>query len=134
MADDSLTRDSRGKFRGPYQCDEETGKVTGNPALSAEVQDLYRTLQNSKKSGMGGFRDHAEAMPIEVLRKMMAWSEELVPSVPEAEMQEKYAGYEQTALLFVWKHLMMRAYMSTAFTLWTRYVPFTDQLRNSLCA
>ncbi|TCD60050.1 hypothetical protein EIP91_010837, partial [Steccherinum ochraceum] len=124
--------DSRGKFRGPYQCDEVTGTVTGNPADSAEVQDLYRTLQNSKKSGMGGFRDHAEAITIEALRKIMTWSEELVPSVPEAEMKAKYADESQETLLFVLKHLMMRAYMSTAFTLWTRNSELCDLKRGDI--
>ena len=114
-----LPRDG-GRYRGRYECDDDTGKVSGCPALSAGVQDFYDTLKNLGKKGEGQERDHAEAMTIEVQRKMMFWSLQQWPSVPAELMVSKFAGASQEDLMEALKHFMVRAYMASAFTLWTR--------------
>ncbi|KAJ3525976.1 hypothetical protein NM688_g8320 [Phlebia brevispora] len=64
-----------GRYRGPWSSDPETGKVSGNPADSPQVEELMRTIKNKMRAA-GVIRDHAEAMKIEHLRKMMDWSYE----------------------------------------------------------
>lgn len=81
---------------------------------------MYHTLMNMKKRG-GDLREHAEAMPIEVQRKIILWSLLQVPN--GGDLKAKYAGRSQDEISFAGKHIMMRAYMASAFTLWTRYVP-----------
>ena len=90
--------------------------------MSAEVQDFYDTLKNLGKKGDGQERDHAEAMTIEAQRKMMVWSQQQAPSVPTNEMVAKFEGACREDLQEVAKHFMVRAYMTSAFTLWTRSV------------
>ena len=62
-------------------------------------------------------RDHAEPMSRRELETVMEWSAMQVP-------MGCLGGLAQTAArhLVVTKHGLMRAFMSTAFTLWTRYV------------
>lgn len=94
---------------------EETGKVSGNPATGYDVQKIMKALVT--KGRATDDRDHAEAMLIEDMRKMMTWSEGQVSSavdwatadIPDVE-----------SLRTVADHLEMRAYMAGAFTLWTR--------------
>lgn len=67
-------------------------------------------------------RGHAEAMGVEDLIQIMEWSRSICPesrsdtprAIPYPDTDEAYA--------FVTKHVFMRAFISTAFTLWTRYV------------
>ncbi|KAH7903885.1 hypothetical protein BJ138DRAFT_1107296 [Hygrophoropsis aurantiaca] len=40
------------KYRGSYSCDEATGRVSGNPASSAVVKDILKTIEN--KNGANG--------------------------------------------------------------------------------
>ena len=90
-------------------------RVSGNPAMAPDVQDILHAIQN--KGRAGGGRDHAEAITIEDMRSMMQWSERCVS--PEVD----WAAADITdisTLLEVAKHLSHRAFMATAFTLWTR--------------
>ena len=63
-------------------------------------------------------RDHARAIRIEDLTQMMDWSEKLVPSLSLEKLDNNDITLE------VVKHVLMRAFLSSAFTLWTRYVAF----------
>ncbi|KAG1784226.1 hypothetical protein EV702DRAFT_1191227 [Suillus placidus] len=65
-------------YQGPYHFDPATGIVTGNPAQSAAVQDMMEVLKNNE-GAEGGNRNHASAMMIEDMRKIMAWSYKQCP-------------------------------------------------------
>ncbi|KAH9948145.1 hypothetical protein B0H21DRAFT_848678 [Amylocystis lapponica] len=101
-------------YRGPYAYDETQKRVSGNPALSAQVQDILHTIENKSRAGGDG-RNHAEAMTIGSMKKMMEWSEQTCPS-DWLEKDIKDLG----TLLTVSKHFLMRAFMSSGFTIWTR--------------
>ncbi|KAG2744252.1 hypothetical protein P692DRAFT_20820987 [Suillus brevipes Sb2] len=69
-----MWKNVKGKtYRSPYHCDKGTGVVTGNPALSAAAQDMMEVLKNNE-GAKGGSRNHASAMTIEDVQKLMAWS------------------------------------------------------------
>jgi hypothetical protein len=80
------------------------------------IQDLLKTIKN-KCGAEGDTRNHAKAMTIKDMEKLMNWSEGLIP--------HRMAGHEfQVAaeLAEAAKHLFMRAFMTSGFTLWTRSV------------
>ncbi|KAL0564527.1 hypothetical protein V5O48_017518 [Marasmius crinis-equi] len=108
--------DTHGKFIGTYKFEEETGIVTGNPARAPSVQDLMTSIRNTVRSD-STTRNHAEAMSYQDMEKWMAWSEKMVPDAL-ADHPELLATREK--LLEVGKHLMMRAFAASGFTLWTR--------------
>lgn len=98
--------------------DEKTGAVSGNPADAAIVQDAIGIIRN-KSRAPGNERDHAEAMKIEDMHRMIAWSEAQVAS----DVDWTQANISDVSrLLTIVKHLSMRAFMAMAFTLWTRFV------------
>lgn len=104
-----------GNYRGDWRIDSDTGKVAGNPAASLEVQQIMKCITN--KTRASGSRDHAEAMRIEDLRKIMQWSETQVTSTIDW-CNTKIT--DTSRLLTIAKHLSTRAFMTMAFTLWTR--------------
>ncbi|KAL6304303.1 hypothetical protein BKA93DRAFT_817719 [Sparassis latifolia] len=103
-------------YRGPYAYDKASDHVSGNPAMAARVQDLCRAIENKARSG-GGSRNHAEAMTLENMTKLMMWSEQACPS--EWTQQEIT---DLGTMQDVTKHLMMRAFMTSGFTIWTRNI------------
>lgn len=114
-----LARDGD-KYSGEYKCNEETGKVTGCPARASVIETFVKAVRTkSGAKGAAATRNHAEAMKIEELKKLMEWSaQQCGPEMLET-------GFEVTdlnTLKLIEKHGMMRAFMSTGFTLWTRYV------------
>ena len=107
---------SEGRFRGSYQVNAETGVVTGNPARAANISDLLHAIKTKDKS-IGGLRNHAEAMSIQDLRVIMRYSErECPPDWTSLDLQVLETRQHLA------KHLMMRAFLSTGFTVWTRQV------------
>jgi hypothetical protein len=62
-------------------------------------------------------RDHAEPMSCREMEAVMEWSALQVPMNCLGSLSQTSAHH-----LMVTKHGLMRAFMSTAFTLWTRYV------------
>ncbi|KAG2037162.1 hypothetical protein BDR03DRAFT_982517 [Suillus americanus] len=81
-------------FRGPYHCNEATGVVTGNPALSAAMQDMMEILKNNE-GAEGGTRNHASAMTIEDMRKLMSWSYDQCPNeLQKGETDGALEGHE----------------------------------------
>jgi hypothetical protein len=102
------------KYRGAYSLDEATGTVKGNPARSATVQDLLKAIKNRDKAN-GGTRNHAEAMNIDEMKKMMDWSETYVSGDPNGLKFNNAIDLVSAA-----KHYLMRAFASSGFTLWTR--------------
>jgi hypothetical protein len=68
--------------------------------------------------GTAATRQHAEAMTLEELQKMMRWSEKECPhEVVAPEKVQTVQDIEE--IQFITKHGLMRAFCSTAFTLWT---------------
>jgi len=97
-----------------YNLDEVTGVVTGNPARSATVQDLLKAVKNRDKAN-GGTRNHAEAMSIGEMKKLMVWSESYITGDPN-----QFRFDNANDLVSAAKHYLMRAFASSGFTLWTR--------------
>jgi hypothetical protein len=106
---------ARDKFRGPYKLDEVTGNVTGNPARSACIEDLLKTIKN-KAGANGGHRNHAEAIRIEDVSRIMEMSEKECPGNVYAHIKDA------SELKMATEHLLMRAFIASGFTLWTRYM------------
>jgi hypothetical protein len=50
--------------------DDTTGVVSGSPARSAEVKDILKTVAKKCRSD-GSTRNHAEAITIEDMEKLM---------------------------------------------------------------
>ncbi|EPQ55141.1 hypothetical protein GLOTRDRAFT_27428, partial [Gloeophyllum trabeum ATCC 11539] len=108
-------------YRGDYSYDPKSKVVRGNPALSAGVQDLWHSLRNRSRAAHGTRTHHAEAIGIEDMRAIMAWSEIHFPAhLLSCTITD--AGFLFQAIV----HFEMRAFLATAFTLWTR--------NNELCA
>ncbi|KAF7799005.1 hypothetical protein EIP86_010235 [Pleurotus ostreatoroseus] len=119
---DHWRRMGDGRYRGRWSCDPETGRVSGNPADSPEVEDIMQSIKNTIHAA-GAPRDHAEAMKIEDLRKMMNWSlqecpQALVDTVLAQEAKGETCSVETR--LFITKHLQIRGFYSSSFVLWTR--------------
>jgi hypothetical protein len=104
---------AREKYRGPYKWDEVTCEVTGNPARSACIEDLMKTIKN-KSGANGGHRNHAEAIRIEDVGRIMEMSEKQCPGGTYEHIKDA------NELKTVTEHLMMRAFITSGFTLWTR--------------
>jgi hypothetical protein len=64
-----------------YRLDEATGTVIGNPAQSATIQDILKAVKNRDKVN-GGTRNHAEAMSIDEMKKLMDWSRRISLVIP----------------------------------------------------
>ena len=99
--------------------DKVTGRVSGNPADAPQVQDLLYTIKNVANAG-GNFRDHAEALTIADVRKLIQWSFEQCPKEYVDEAVANPLSTNLTSVQLLSKHLQMRAYISSAYTLWTR--------------
>ncbi|TFK45242.1 hypothetical protein OE88DRAFT_1649453 [Heliocybe sulcata] len=108
-------------YRGPYSYDAQQKIVHGNPALSAGVQDLWHSLQNRSRAEHGKRTHHAEAIGIEDMRVIMAWSEsQIPPAMLEASITDLEVLF--TAIF----HALARALLTCGFILWAR--------NNELCA
>jgi len=76
---------------------------------------VVRTRDNQK--GAAATRHHAEAMKIEDLETVIKWSEFIAP--PEHVQQLARSDSPEMAAATL-KHCMMRAFLASGFTLWTR--------------
>ena|ERR1700759_5216236 len=99
------------------------------------IREMMRIVKN--KNGVRGanpVRNHAEAMHVGDLERIMAWSEKVCPLADiedfvSTDLANNMSTNESVAVLQATtmrvsmpmiKHVLMRAFMSTAFTLWTR--------------
>ncbi|KAG1720901.1 hypothetical protein EDB19DRAFT_1835760 [Suillus lakei] len=108
-------------YCGPYHCDEGTGVVTGNPALSAAAQDMMEVLKNNE-GAEGGSRNHALAMTIEDMQKLMAWSYSQCPDGIVSHIRQSIEGrstLDVADVILAQQHLMVRAFSTTGITIWT---------------
>jgi hypothetical protein len=115
-----LNRDND-RYAGEYSYDEKQDEVHGCPARALAVRSVVQAVKTRERTkGASATRNHAEAMTIEEIKKLMNWSEtqcsnELLTTVPIKTMEELKHRLE---------HGLMRAFMASAFTLWTRLVCF----------
>jgi hypothetical protein len=111
----SLTRDGD-KYAGEYSYDEETRKISGCPARASAVEKFMKAIKTkSNVKGSAATREHAEAMTLEELQKIMQWSETQCPH----EILEREHHDLETLKLAI-KHGLMRAFSPSGYTLWTR--------------
>lgn len=105
-------------FAGPYSFDKETETVKGCPARSSMIKSYIKVIgsKSGAKGAASAIRHHAEAMKIEELKKIIQWSETQYPSEMSAAEPK-----DINELMLAVEHTMMRAFMTTGFTLWTRY-------------
>ena len=110
------------QYAGEYSFDEKQGEVRGCPARAPSVGSVIQVVKTrARTKGASATRNHAEAMTIEEIQKIMNWSEmqcsnELLTTVPIETSEELKCCLE---------HGFMRAFMASAFTLWTRLVCFS---------
>jgi hypothetical protein len=71
--------------------------------------------KSGAKGAAAATRHHAEAMGLEDLKKIMQWSDMQYPSESAVELKDI------NELMLAVEHIMMRAFMTSGFTLWTRY-------------
>ena len=108
-------------YSGEYSYDEKEGEVHGCPARAPAVRSVLQAVKTrAHTKGASATRNHAEAITIEEIQKLMNWSEmqcsnELLTMVPIETIEELKCCLE---------HGLMRAFMTSAFTLWTRSVCF----------
>ncbi|KAG6818685.1 hypothetical protein H0H93_002806 [Arthromyces matolae] len=123
------------KYAGDYKFDEETKTVTGCPARAPCVLDIKKAVQNRGKTD-SATREHAKAMTIEDMKKLMRYSQTLCEDARLENLRSSplpggtnrvfdvfkggHMPLTVDALLFVFEHGFMRAFSSSAFTLWTR--------------
>lgn len=88
--------------------------VRGCPARAHAIRSLLDAIKVKDRAD-GAARRHAQPMSVEDLKQVMEWSEEECPPRKLGRLAES-AGEQ----LLVAKHGLMRALMSTGFTLWTR--------------
>jgi hypothetical protein len=116
-----LNRDND-RYSGEYSYDEKRGEVHGCPARAPAVRSVLQAVKiRARAKGASATRNHAEAITIEEIQKLMNWSEmqcsnELLTTVPVETMEESKRHLE---------HGLMRAFMASAFTLWTRLACFS---------
>ena len=72
----SLTWNRDGKnYAGEYRCNEETGEVKGCPAHASNVKAVVHSVKTRQKSKEASTTcNHAEAMTLEELQRLMEWS------------------------------------------------------------
>lgn len=112
-----------------YEYDRVTETVKGNPARSSRIKSYMRviTSKSGEKGSQTEGRHHAEAMRLEDITQMMCWSEQQCPS---SQLADKPKNLDE--LMHCVKHGLMRAFMSTGFVLWTRYVCLCQSMRQQL--
>ncbi|KAF8798601.1 hypothetical protein BYT27DRAFT_7122783 [Phlegmacium glaucopus] len=110
-------------YGGPYSFDKETETVKGCPAHSSTIKSYIKVIgsKSGAKGAAAAGRHHAEAMRIEELKKIMEWSETEYPSKSLTSAADSLVDLDE--LMLAVEHTMMRAFMTSGFTLWTRYHP-----------
>ena len=89
----------------------------GNPASSPEVEDMVQAVKT--RDSAEGERCHSAAMSKEYMDRVMEWSTQECPVdiLKHLQCSEAFAKVRAK----VTKHLFMRAFCSSAWTVWTRY-------------
>ena len=120
------------RFRGRWHFDEMKQQWKGNPADSAEVQDIMSSLKH-KASSEDGNRTHSLPMTKDFMGRMLEWSLRSCPLIERALslLQQAFSGedlaasdlqMDQKEQELISRHLEQLAFNTTAWTLWTRQV------------
>jgi len=113
-----LTRDND-CYSGVYSYDEKQDKVHGCPARAPAVRSVLRAVKTRAcTKGTLATQHHAEAITIEEIQKLMNWSKKNCPNEKLTSMPVENVVELKLCL----EHGLMRAFIASAFTLWTRLV------------
>ena len=105
------------RYAGEYHCDREANVVRGCPARAQNVRAVLKNIKNRDGTkGSAATCQHAEAMSLDDLNRMMEWSESVCPSMQCQSLDSMTKPQRALATT----HLFTRAFMSTGFTIWTR--------------
>ncbi len=118
-ANDDLAH--RAGFIGDYSFNKEKKTFLGNPAQQYEVKELVKSIQKrDKEGGESAKRNHAEAFLVEEIDAILAASRVVCPDkLVEIAIQGGLTRDQTETCL---EHAMMRAFFTSGFVLWTRYV------------
>ena len=95
--------------------------VKGCPARAPPVKALLRLVQvRAKQKGAAATRLHVEAMKLKDLETILDWSESQCPIETAQAFCTSRTGSPQIDHATSLKHVMMRAFLSSGFTLWMR--------------
>ncbi|KAG2353059.1 hypothetical protein BDR07DRAFT_1383578 [Suillus spraguei] len=117
-------------YRGRWYFNEAHLCWEGNPASSAEVQDIIKSIKH-KTSSEGGNRTHSIAMSKGFMDQILAWTHKLCPQETFLGLMRsvlaagttRMAGTELLTLeshALLTKMTMFQAFSTTAWNLWTR--------------
>ena len=112
----ALTQNCRdgSRYTNQYSYDEGSDEVRGCPARAPAIKS-FLTVVKKKSKADGTGRKHAAPMSIEELTQIIRWSESVCPP-----SQLNRPAHNATEQLFVAKHALARAFMTSGFTMWTR--------------
>ncbi|KAF8510373.1 hypothetical protein BU17DRAFT_55462 [Hysterangium stoloniferum] len=109
--------DPNGLYRGQWHWDPEKKIARGNPAHAPEVREIVNAV--IARDAALGERQHSAAMSKEYMDRIMAWSEQECPQEVLSSIIPSLNHFVEVRLK-VTKHLLMRAFASSGWTLWTR--------------
>jgi hypothetical protein len=84
---------------------------------------MMEVLKNDK-GAEGGSRNHASAMTIEDMQKLMAWSYSWCPDKVVSHVHQSVEGgptLDMADVILAQRHLMVCAFSATGITIWTQY-------------
>ncbi|KAG1885796.1 hypothetical protein F4604DRAFT_1573111 [Suillus subluteus] len=96
-------------YRGKWHFNETRKCWEGNPACSAEVQDVIKSVRH-KTNSEGSDRTHSIAMSKGFMDRILTWVHKCCPS-------ETYMALLRTLITRI---VMYQAFSTTAWNLWTR--------------
>ncbi|HEV7737561.1 MAG TPA: hypothetical protein VGO47_09355 [Chlamydiales bacterium] len=116
-----ILRDPNGLYCGVWFWDVNNNSARGNPASGREVKDTLDAIK--ARDGAIGERTHSAAMTKEYMDRIISWSylncsDEFV----ERTLQSAFSGVQDHVknIAKVIKHLFMRCFLTSGWTLWTR--------------
>ncbi|KAF8519784.1 hypothetical protein BU17DRAFT_47457 [Hysterangium stoloniferum] len=109
--------DPNGLYRGAWLWDPEKKIARENPASAPEVREIVKAV--IARDAALGERQHSAAMSKEYMDRIMAWSDQECPKKMLASLTPCLSDFAKIRLK-VTKHLFMRAFASSGWTLWTR--------------
>ena len=113
-----ISRDANGCYAGKYGYDDKTGEVIGCPAQAPAVEKVMKVIKTkSREKGTSATRQHAEAMTVEELTYIVAWSKSQCSHL----LGTRLPASQDTGTIryHITMHGFMHAFMSTGYTLWT---------------
>ncbi|KAF8522430.1 hypothetical protein BU17DRAFT_44653 [Hysterangium stoloniferum] len=104
-------------YRGVWHWDPEKKIARGNPASDPEVKKIVKAVI-ARDAALGEWQ-HSAVMSKEFMDRIMAWSNEECPKEMLVSLIPCLSDFVKVWLK-VTKHLFMRVFSSSGWTLWTR--------------